>query len=169
MSENFMILGLPRSRTCWLSNFMTTTAVYCHHELVGYCSSKEEYRDKMDLDYEYVGDSDTAGLLLHNDYDCPKVIIHRDINDVHTSLVKLFGYNKEFLPSLYKWQGMLKQVDGLHIDFNEIDNNLEQIWKHCVDLPYDKLRAEKLMNTKIEAKHLNMFENIDFLLSLEVA
>ena len=35
MSEHFIILGLPRSMTAWVSCFLTCGDVFCQHELEG--------------------------------------------------------------------------------------------------------------------------------------
>lgn len=35
MSEHFIILGLPRSMTAWVSCFLTCGDVFCQHELTG--------------------------------------------------------------------------------------------------------------------------------------
>lgn len=151
----FMIMGLPRSRTAWLSYFMTTENTFCYHELVGSCTSLEEIKNKLQLPkYEIVGFSDTCGHLIHEEFTCPKIIIHRDIEEVNTSLQKLYCTKISFLSLLETENKRLQKVQGLHIEFEEIDSSLKQIWEYCTDIPFDKNRASLLINMNIQTKIL---------------
>lgn len=42
MQKHFLILGLPRSRTAWLSCLFSFDDVHCHHDLTGWVSSIDE-------------------------------------------------------------------------------------------------------------------------------
>jgi hypothetical protein len=55
----FLIVGLPRSRTAWLSAFLTDGDVFCHHELSSYCKSPGEFVERLlSPKYAVNGDSD---------------------------------------------------------------------------------------------------------------
>jgi len=58
--KHFFIIGLPRSRTAWLANFLTNGDALCHHELMRACNSLDELRAKMveAARYNVVGDAD---------------------------------------------------------------------------------------------------------------
>jgi len=151
---DFMVMGLPRSRTQWLSNFLTNgRECFCYHELLGDVSSLDEYRNKFELPYAKVGTAETASMLIEKEFTCPKVVIHRDLNVVNESLLHTIG-SYEFRPILEKCQRKLDKVDGIHINFDEIDDNLELIWQTCIGTPMDKLRAENLQRMKIETNSL---------------
>ena len=148
-------MGLPRSRTAWLAAFMNTENIFCYHELVGSCTSLEEVKSKLQLPkYKAIGFSDTCGHLIHEEFTCPKVIIHRNIEEVNTSLQKLYGTETSFLPLLEIEASRLQKVQGLHIDFEEIDSSLKQIQEYCTDIPFDKNRASLLTSMNIQTKIL---------------
>ena len=46
MDFGLIIVGLPRSRTAWLSVFMSQSSTMFHHEAINGCGSIEEYRNK---------------------------------------------------------------------------------------------------------------------------
>lgn len=118
--SKFFVLGLPRSRTYWLANFLG-----CLHEGLYYYP---DYNDFMKSDH--VGDSTTAYPLIKDFIsDRKKVIIHRDNNDVLASCRNLFGdVDLSFIVDEDK---ALRDAEGLHIDFNDIDNRIEEIWSYC--------------------------------------
>lgn len=120
--KKFFVVALPRSRTYWLADFLG-----CVHEGLYYYP---DYADFMKS--EHVGDSTTAYLQIKDFIkDENKVIIHRDIDDVRESLHELFGnVDTDFLYEAREW---LKKEEGLHVNFDDIDDRIEEIWSHCRD------------------------------------
>ena len=59
---SFFILGLPRSRTAWLANFMTYDGYCCYHEGTNGCYTIEQYKAKLG---GRIGDANT-GLIMFN-------------------------------------------------------------------------------------------------------
>lgn len=131
--NKFFILGLPRSRTYWLSVLLN-----CVHEGIYYYSDYQEFMESKNQ-----GDSTTAYPVIKEFIKGQqKVIIHRDIEDVKNSLDKLFGsHNWNFLSEV---DAELRAEDGLHVDFNDIDDNLEEIWSYCKDEPFPEEMANKM-------------------------
>lgn len=122
----FFVLGMPRSRTYWLSQFLG-----CTHEGLWYYPNYKEFLD--------TGQSDsTTCYPWIKDYikDYKKVVIHRDEEDVKKSLKGLFGI--DFDCSSYD----LDNIEGLHIQYDDINNRLEQIWDYCRDDEFPTKRAE---------------------------
>lgn len=128
------IFGLPRSRTFWLSIF-------------------------MDYDHEIPAGRDglaSTSYPLIKDWVKPEdkvVIIHRDIDEVAESLAGLFG-DKNWAELLWPMALDLDRVDGLHIDYEEIDERLQEIWNYCRDDPFPEKLAEQMKpivmnNTKL--------------------
>lgn len=153
-----MILGLPRSRTQWLANFMTTSDVFCWHELTARVGSLDEFMDRLKLKYKYVGVSDTVAYLIEQKFNCPKVIIHRDIKECNRSSQKLYGTGQDFTDMFTKAMKKMEKIDGLHINFEDIDDSLEDIWNYCTKLPFDNDRAEALKEMKVETKKTHYSE-----------
>lgn len=71
----YAVLGLPRSRTAWLSVFLSQSGIYCHHDGINGCFSMDEYKEKV----ADCGDS-TTGFTHSNmdDLKCPAIIIEKN-------------------------------------------------------------------------------------------
>lgn len=93
-AQRFLIAGLPRSRTAWLSVFATTGDSICYHDpLVGMSDVKELEAVYQSEFYKFVGVCDTgAGFFL--DWILPTLaprtlIIERDPKEVRDSMTAL--------------------------------------------------------------------------------
>lgn len=146
---DFMIIALPRSRTTWLANFMTTDKTFCYHDPLTEMSS---YKELLDLKTDRLtGIADTGiGYFDLSEFHCPKVIIERDLSAVNHEMSRMLG-----MPiNLEDLERRMASIDGLRVKFEDIDNRLEEIWDCCTNLPFDSLRAEHLKNMNIQIKHL---------------
>lgn len=128
MEKPFLITGLPRSRTAWLSHVATIDGwSSCHHEPTLTMSGP------MDLVYFYqrhpehyvgVSDSHLSQILpIIMDLAIPTLIVLRDPNEVHKSLEHL-GMSTRLLPAcLYG----IAQVTGHKlvrtIDYKDLNNS----------------------------------------------
>ena len=142
--RKFFVLGLPRSRTYWLSVFLG-----CAHEGYSYYS---DYSDFMKS--KYTGDSTTCYPWI-KDYTngCRKIVIERDVKEAFKASEAIF--DNISINTLIDIQYELNQVkDCLRINYDDISSNLEEIWKYCYDLPFDKERADKLNDIQLENTHL---------------
>ena len=147
-----MILGLPRSRTAWLANFFTTEKTFCFHEPLAKMYS---YREIESLKTDRItGLADTGlGWFDLSIYPCKKVIIHRAVNDVNRALKR-----KGMSVDMSILADRLKHVDGLHIEYEQINERLPEIWQYCTNLPYDELRGEALKNFNVQVLDLPIDE-----------
>jgi hypothetical protein len=152
--KNFMVLGLPRSRTQWLANFLSTDNTFCYHELIGNCGSILEVKEKLRLPFKYTGLADTCGYLVHEQFSCPKIVIHRDIEEVKLSIRALYNTEQDFSSILLQAEKELNNIHGLHIEYESIDSELKKIWEYLFDLPFNKHRAELLSSMNIQTKEL---------------
>jgi hypothetical protein len=154
MSQHFYVTGLPRSRTAWLANFLTHRNAFCHHEAMNGCHSVDEYLGLMNMDYDFVGNSDCGLFLSPCLIDGPLVIIERDINEVEDSLSEIFNgiYVRQYCEQA---QEKLDQLNGLRIPFDDINDNLEEIWCHCIGDGFDGRRAEQLKNFNIQLSQIS--------------
>lgn len=154
--NNFLILGLPRSRTAWLANFMTSDGIHCSHEGLNGCRTLEEYRDKFKPNS---GDSST-GLAYFNFESLFKdfkiVIIESDLETSIEFTKKYFEINvTDEMTSLKK---RLESIDGLHIQFDEINDNLKTIWEYITDKPFNSERAEMLKDFNVQVMNIYNFD-----------
>lgn len=148
----FFITGLPRSRTAWFAEFMTYNGVYCHHELLNNIKNKSDFECIMKSG-DNVGNSD-CGLFITNHEDmfpeAKTVIIHRDLNDVRDSL-KNKGIN--FPVNLLRNIEILNSaMNGLHVDFLDINKRLEEIYYYCTAKEVDAKRAKKYIDKNIQSE-----------------
>jgi len=151
---SFFVLGLPRSRTAWLANFLTYDGNFCYHEGLDGCHTIEEYYNKVD---GVKGDSGTGLMLIDLPKDSPKVIIENDVEKSITFAKEVYGiYDPKFF---YFLKDKLDSVEGLRVNFEDINDSLEQIWTHLIGTPYDYERGELLRNMNIQT---NNFYDYDF-------
>jgi hypothetical protein len=107
VAENFLITGLPRSRTGWLSVVASGQKSICHHEptphLATYDALGTVYADDR---FHYVGVSDSAlvqqiGRIMH-DHNAKALIVRRDPEEAARAFEKYFGEDLgKFDPVLY--------------------------------------------------------------------
>ena len=146
---NFFVIGLPRSRTAWLANFLTQDRL-CFHEGLNGCHSIEQYQAKLGTNH---GDSSTGLMLLEMNTlfpDSPKVIIEGDIEKSINFAYKTYGY---YDPKYFDFlQDRMDEIKGLRVPLEEIDDNLETIWDYLIGTPFNEDRAELLKKMRIEMK-----------------
>lgn len=161
----YQILGWPRSRTAWLANFLTYGQSFCFHEAILLRTEKrirtvQEYRSLFKLytrKYKYVGDSNTVAILRQK-YVIPGarvVIIERDKSEVESSIYGL-GYTVE-IPDLIEYP----YNDNIIIKYEEINDNLKEIWKFCLPgVSFNSERAYLLKHLNVQVQNVNEYLNI---------
>ena len=140
----YFVLALPRSRTAWLSVFLD-----CHHEGFSNCRSFKEYTTKI----KNSGYFSTALVLFDMKKLFPNskiVVIHNTIDSAVNFYRKVYG--KDTTKFLRSVKQSLFSIKGLHIDFEDIDSSLEDIWQYLKKQPFDKDRAERLKLLNIQIK-----------------
>ena len=154
---NFFILGLPRSRTAWLANFMTYDEFYCYHEGINSCSSIDDYKTKLGSSG---GDSTTAIMEVDITKYFPtsrKVIIDSSITAAVAYGKEHFGIDTTEL--LLQTKEKLDEMHGLHVPLENIDSELETIWAYLTnDIQFDAKRAELLLSLDIKTKEPYHFD-----------
>jgi hypothetical protein len=92
----FVVFALPRSRTYWLSKFLTYGGWECAHEQMRYLRGMEDVRSWLSQDY--TGTAETlAGrwwrVLQHLRPDIRVVVIRRSVEEVVESLMRGYGFD----------------------------------------------------------------------------
>ncbi len=146
--SNFLILGLPRSRTAWLANFMTTQNIFCSHEGLNGCTSLTQYRNKFKKNS---GDSNT-GLALF-DFEIlfegfKRIIIDRDIDEAVKFSIDSYGCDTT--STMLNLKQRLDNLDGLHVHFDDINDRLEEIWNYLTDQQFNESRADMLIDFDVQ-------------------
>ena len=150
---NFFITGLPRSRTAWFASFMSSGDVFCYHEALNRCKTKDEFYQKMKLPYRLIGNSDCG--LAYTDFlkkfNSPTVIIHRDKYEVLEDLIeKGITQDRSVINLLSDLEYRLLGLNGLHVQFNEIDLRLTEIYHYLTGELPDENRVRLYTNMNIQ-------------------
>ena len=148
---NFFVAGLPRSRTAWLANFLSYDSFFCFHEGINGCRSMNEYKMKLGTSY---GDSCTGLMILDIEKHFPKapiVIIESDPMKSAKYAEKTYGINNP--DYFYKLKDSLDQMNGLRVQYEEIDDNLEKIWRYLHGTAYNEERGNMLMKLNIQMQN----------------
>ena len=153
---SYFIAGLPRSRTAWLSVFMSQ-GVYCHHDGFNGCQSIDEYKKKI----KGCGDSSTGLTLI----DVNKVFPSSKVVIIEKSELELGRciewcdrvYGSDSQDEILKMNDKLLKIKGLRIKQSEINERLQDIWSHLVSTKWHD-RYKRLIDFNIQS---NPF-NIDF-------
>lgn len=115
----FLIAALPRSRTAWLSAFLTDGLVTCHHELIRGCANLGEYVARIHgTSAPCVGDA-SSGLPLYYDKVAPYlpphrlIFILRDPEEAHAASDRFLSQECGIVPDDAQW-------DALEMAFNKM-------------------------------------------------
>jgi len=144
---DFLILALPRSRTAWLSRFLTYGDHICGHEEARHWRSLDDVR--AFCSQPHVGSAETAVAPFWRLIDtfAPTtriVIVRRPVKDAWNSLMRVPGCNLDpdaTLRALVSVDRKLDQVAArrpvLSVNFDDLANEAtcRSVWEHC--LPYD--------------------------------
>jgi len=156
----FLITGLPRSRTAWMSVLCTTGRAFCAHEPSAKFRTVDDIADFYDTDaYDYIGASDaTLGLFLPwiLEHIKPRVlIIDRPLEDCQLSFERAIGLPRttlvereyEMLQSLPA-NPLVKRVWYEHLDLPRV---VAGCFFHLLPgLPFDEERAAELARLNIQ-------------------
>lgn len=152
---NFFVIGLPRSRTAWLANFLTHEK-FCYHDGFNGCSSIQEYQKKLGTDK---GDSSTGLMLIDIKElypEAPVLIIESEPKNAIDYTYKTYGY---YDPTyIYTLQEKMDQIEGMRIHVKDIDSNLPKIWDHLIGTPFNNKRAELLKTLNVQVNDPQDFD-----------
>ena len=148
MMKPFIVIGLPRSRTAWLSRFLTYGDVICGHEELRHCRSMADA--KTWFAQGFTGSAETAAAPFWRIFDkiAPGmniVLVRRPVDKVVSSLLAIPGVafdENKLRFEMHKLDRKLGQValrapNVLSVSFDALGDETvcRAIWDHC--LPYE--------------------------------
>lgn len=147
MNDRFIVFGLPRSRTAWLSTLFTAGPVFCWHDLSGRCESSDSIADKLTMDgVSSCGVSD-PGLVLWADQVISKLpgarlaYVRRDPSECAHSLARVTGGTaSDCTPIIEEMNEALDEAQAKHgghvVSFRDLDSEdaMRELWWHLVPL-----------------------------------
>lgn len=176
MTTPFIVYSLPRSRSAWLSYFLTYKDWHCSHDIVTDLHSITELESFFKR--PNVGTCETGMVdgwkLIEKLYpQVRRIVVRRSLKDVKASLAK-FGINAD--KDVERRSALLTQVTQrpgvLTVTFDDLDTEegCKKVFEHCLQLPFDRdywlslkdrniqidmeRRIEKLRNNHVEIEAL---------------
>jgi len=159
----FVIFALPRSRTAWISRYLTYREWQCGHDEVRHCRSLDDVRAW--LSQPCTGSVETGAapfwrLLTALQPEVRVVTVRRPVADVMASLLRLGGpaFDATLLAAvLRRLDHKLDQIEArvpgtLRIEFDELatEDGCRRLWEHCLPQPFDATWHALLAPTNIQ-------------------
>lgn len=156
MKIPFIVMALPRSRTAWMSKFLSYPPRSCAHDLVLECSSIQEYLEALG---RFDGTIETGAMLgwrvLRKRMPLARIaVVRREKKEVLASLAK-FGINwaepemnvrDDLLASIAQAPGVL----SLRYEELNTREGCKALFEHCLEIPFDSEWWEAAQNLNIQ-------------------
>ncbi len=154
MKPDFIIYALPRSRTAWMSKFLSYGGWSCWHEQAIFMRSIEDF--KTILSWPQIGTVETAmapgwRLLHHYAPNINCAVVKRPIDEVvksmmATDLKGIATYEKSSLTRVIEYgdrmlDDITKNVPGcLTLDFADLSTKqgCKALFEHCLPFEFDE-------------------------------
>jgi hypothetical protein len=153
---DFIIVGLPRSRTAWLASWFSCGHIHCHHDALTTTNVGDVEEPKA-----INGMADTGAAFKYKELkaaypEAKWLVIDRNKDDVAKSLIKCVGHlmtEEEMVTKLDFTQAILNQIDDcIRVKFDRINVSLEKIWDYCLGgkVEFDPIRAKLYTGMNIQ-------------------
>ena len=164
----FVVFALPRSRTHWLSAFLSYGGWHCGHDEVRHCRSLDDVRAW--LNQPMVGSVETAAspfwrLLPKLAPEARVVVVRRPVEDVARSLIATGTIAAEpdaLMAPLRRYDRKLEQIERrlpgvLSVSFADLEQEATcaLVFEHCLQMSHDHDRWERLAAVNIQ-EHLSV-------------
>jgi hypothetical protein len=159
----FVIFALPRSRTAWLSRFLTYGDWLCGHEELRHARTLDDV--KAWFSQPYVGSAETAGapwwrLLRRYAPDAKVVVIRRPVDDVVESLMNVRGLSFDragLHQSMWRLDRKLDQVEArvpgaVSVRYEDLvtERACAAVFEHCLPYAHDLAHWARLTDVNIQ-------------------
>ena len=166
MPRLFFVTGLPRSRTAWMSVFLTHGPSICLHEPTTRCGSMKEVRELMESQQPlgWVGAADpNLGLfaeewLAEFGHDTPIVAIARSAQGSVTAGQRAFGGRTTDLEHVAaetaRGLKLIEDARGLPtVAYDQLDAQLSEVWEELgLREPFPTAWHRELARLNIQAQ-----------------
>lgn len=154
---NFVVFGLPRSRTRWLSAFLGHGKWTCHHDLPLYVVSVDEMLDTLRA--PCTGSVETglarAGRMIAEEIpDCRMAVVLRSVEDVRRSAATHgWAFPEGYLEEEGARLAEISKMPGvLTVQFDDLGSfeGCAAIYQHCLGAPLPRAWWEKMASQNIQ-------------------
>jgi hypothetical protein len=142
---DFIVLGLPRSGTTWLANWLTTDTSLCLHDPFNYGLPDLWPRDERAFGISCTGSFLLPGWLAQ--YDCPIAVIEREGADCDRSLSRIG------LEGVSSFAEQLRQIRGRHWTYLDLwdETKAGELWAYLrPNAPFDVIRYRLLLDMQVQ-------------------
>lgn len=147
MTPPFIVYALPRSRTFWLSRYLTHGGWSCGHEEIRRIRSMEDVTAWLGMPLTGTVETTAAPwwrLVQRYRPDITTVVVRRPVPDVVRSLVSC-GFNEDVItPVMRRHDRKLDQIEArvpnvLSVRFDDLagEEACAAIYEQCLGLPHD--------------------------------
>ncbi len=163
LEGTFFIASLPRCRTAWLANFLTTGNSFCYHEAMKFCPTTRDLKPLFESRaVPYVGDSDSLLPFFIDEVleifpNAKLVVIERDPEKVIKSLQRVFPEAADVPEAVLKThralEEMKKKYEPKTFQFEALGKEevCKEIWSYCLPkIPFDEVRWKVLDHMVVE-------------------
>lgn len=145
MTIQFMLISAPRSASTWAANWLTTDTTMCLHDPLW----KWHYTELDAVPCSKVLGIACTGIALFTDWvnahPARKVIVHRPLEEVDASLVKIgLGLCGK------QWEGVLDKIRGAHVPWTDLFVRPQYIYEYLLDRPFDAERHAVLREMNVQ-------------------
>ena len=165
----FLVFALPRSRTAWLSRFLSHGEWNCGHDEIRHMRTLDDVTAWFSQ--PFTGSVETAGapwwrLLPRYAPDVKIAVVRRPVSDVVDSLMRIDGvmFERERTERhIWRLDRKLDQLTArvpgvLSVDFADLENEAtcSRLFEHCTGSPHDHQHWSALapVNVQIDFKAL---------------
>lgn len=155
----FIIYALPRSRTFWLSRFLSYGGWECSHDELRHVRSLDDVKTWFSL--PYVGSVETIAApwwRLVQEYAPRTVVVRRPVSDVLASLARLGFDPVAGEPVMRRLDAKLRQIEKrvpgvLSVTFDELntEDGCRRVFEHCLQMPFDRDWWERIGPLNLQA------------------
>lgn len=145
----FVVFALPRSRTFWLSRFLTYGPWTCSHDLAPVMRSVEDVKSWLTL--PHTGSVETGAvfwwrLARHYRPDLKIAVVRRDRQQVTDSLMAFGIFNRQKVLALMtrydRALDVVARTPGcLSVGYDELkdESTCARLFQHCLGVPPDRM------------------------------
>lgn len=161
MDEHFIILGLPRSMTAWVSCFLTCGEVFCQHELAEKMPIEDIIDEIRSPIFPVSGICD-SGLLMYHEWlkkEFPKakfVWIDRPQEDAEFSFMLATGTSRAQMGITFEsWKierenFLSTNPEVFTFDELQTEDGARRLWNYCAPHhPLPPAHLRKMMSLKV--------------------
>ena len=177
MKPPFVVFALPRSRTAWLSRFLTAGDWYCGHEELRHARTSEDVKAWLSL--PNTGTVETAGApwwrtLRKYRPDANVVVVHRPVGEVIDSLMRLDtkgagSFDRRALSNgMEHHAAKLRQIsarwpNALSVEFSDLadEETGKAIYEHCLPYEHERTRWKHLSRVNIQCSMPHLIRYVE--------